>query len=444
MKNIFLLILFGIFSFTAFGQTVSATYEPATLILKNGTTREVILEVVKTIDMQFGIRCFDPKLLTPGRTAASVPKENFAPSDVKEIRLKKRSFETWKYADLTASALSAFGKNYIIEVGKSGKLKLYNFYNGKGKLDPLIGKQGEEKLRPVAATSLMKYIEDAAPIKEKFKNGGYGNNPKNDNAILNDNLKFIHALVDEYNEFAAYGRILTPEEKASRKKFSEMIIFDLFMNYELSQRNGNNAVILDYLPNRDKKDLKRVVMKSNYGHENEVTDFQYNANSDLVKINYQRGDKLFVYDFNYVNGALASIHIGGKKRIEFLYSNDTLKSVVREMNEMSAEYDLTYEKEQQKTWIVLTVVDKGKRQKSSSKYYLTWNAEKKITDFNFDVYVSKGITYTASGDIASFSATTSHDSATINWEYTTDEKNNWTERKFKTFLVTRQIEYLAR
>lgn len=444
-RNLLLVIFFSAIVFAAFSQTEAPTYEPARLTLKDGTVREIVLEVVKPIDMQTGIRCFDAKLLNTGQAAASIPKEKFSPSDIKEIRMKKRLFVSRKYADLSSAGLSSFGKYYILEAPRSGKLSLFTFYTSTGKLDLLIGKEGEEKLKPVAATSLMKYIEDAEPIKEKFNNRGYGNNPKTDNALMNDNIKFIFPLVDDYNQFAALGRMLTPEEMTDRKKLNEMIAFDFFMNYELSQRNGNNAILLDYLPNRDKKDLWRVVMKSNYGHETESTDFQYNADGALTKINYQRGDKLFQYDFTYNNNRLTSVNIGGKKKIDFLYNYDTLKTVVREINGRFAEYDLMYEKDQPKAFIVLSVTDKGKRHTSSPRDYFTWNTDKKLTGWYFDVYASKDITYGPSGDIASFTTSTSSvEGKAVSWEYVMDEKNNWTERKVKETVVTRKLEYIVK
>lgn len=448
MKKPLLLILIGFVSSTIFAQDNTAVnYELAKLTLKNGTVKDVVLEVDKPLSMQTGIRCFDPKLLASGNAINDKQKEKFSASDLKEIRTKRKIYEVKKYADMSgAASLSSFGKLYILEVAKPGKISLYNYYNeSKPEPELLIGKQGEDKLKAAASTALMKYIEDAAPVKEKFKSGAYGNNPKNDNAMFNDNLTFITKLVDDYNEFAAFGRLLSPEEKANRRKLNQALIFDLFINYELSEKNGNLSVVVDYLPKAEKKEFKRVEMTSNYGHEDEKTRFIYNNNYELQQINYQREDKLYVYDFTYSDGVPVSVNIAGKKKIEFLYNYDTLKSIIREQNGVYFEHDLNYLPGQQKADIKLFVTNKGKRQPSSYKYYAAWNTDYKLTDLSLDIYTVKGITYTNSGDVASFKTYDSEDREKLaSWEYTTDEKNNWTERKFDKFVAKRVIDYALR
>jgi hypothetical protein len=445
MKKILLLILPGLMTTAMFAQDNAVIYEPAKLTLKNGTTKDVILEVTTPLTMQAGVRCFDPKLLSSGNAIDDKQKEKFSPSDLKEIRTKKKIYEVKKYADMSGEAsLSSFGKLYIMEVAKPGKLSLYNYYSEKPEPELLIGKKGEDKLKAVGSTALMKFIEDTAPIKDKFKAGAYGNNPKNDNAMFNDNLSFIGKLVDDYNEFAALGRFLTPEEKTNRKKLSQAIIFDLFMNYELTLKNGNLNVIIDYIPSLDKKEMKRVELTSNYGHEDEKTNFVYNDKFELQQIVYQHADKQYNYEFNYSNGLPVSVNIAGKKRIEFLYSYDTLKSIVREQNGTLFEHDLTYLPDQPKADIKFFVTNKGKRQASSSNYFVGWNNDYKLTDYSLDMYTAKGITY-ANGGVASFTTSNSDGKEIVaNWEYSADEKSNWTERKLDKFAAKRAIEYVAR
>ena len=56
-----------------------------------------------------------------------------------------------------------------------------------------------EKTKAVGSTSLKSFIEDCPVVKEKFEKGEYGNDPKDDSALMNNNLKFINQVVDDYN-----------------------------------------------------------------------------------------------------------------------------------------------------------------------------------------------------------------------------------------------------
>jgi hypothetical protein len=191
--------------------------------------------------------------------------------------------------------------------------------------------------------------------------------------------------------------------------------------------------------------LKRVQTTSTYGGENEISTFLYNEKCELQQIVYQHDDKQYFFDFNYANGLPTSVNIGGKKKIEFIYSNDTLKSIIREQSGAFAEYDFTYPKGQPKAEIKLFVVNKGKRQASTYQYFVAWNKEYKLTDFSLDVYTTKAITYANNGGIASFGVRDyDGNEKVMNWEYSAEENNNWTERKLDKFSARRIIEYAAR
>jgi hypothetical protein len=175
--------------------------EIAKLTLKDGTVKEGIVEFdTEPYRTQNSIRYFDMKLLDAG-PVKNKQKEKYFASDIKEIKTKKRTFDVKKYADMSALSFGTLGgKSYILEVLKKGKLKLYNYYAEIGvKPELLIGKDGDEKVKAVASTALLPYIEDCPQVKEKFEKGEYGNDPKQDSALANDNLKFINQLVDDYN-----------------------------------------------------------------------------------------------------------------------------------------------------------------------------------------------------------------------------------------------------
>jgi hypothetical protein len=174
----------------------------ATITLKDGTTKKGIVEFdSEPYRNQNNIRYFDAQLLQSGDPVKGKQKEKISAPDLKDITTKdNKRYVVKKYADMSVAGLGNLGKYYILPIVKSGKLSLYNYYEEIG-VEPvlLIGKEGEEKVKAVGSTALKPFIEDCPAIKEKFEKGGYGNNPKDDSALMNSNMKFINQIVDEYN-----------------------------------------------------------------------------------------------------------------------------------------------------------------------------------------------------------------------------------------------------
>jgi hypothetical protein len=174
----------------------------ATITMKDGTSRKGIVEFdAEPYRNQYNIRYFDAKLLETGQPVKGKQKEKISAADLKDITTKDNNrYVVKKYADMSVAGLGNLGKYYILPIVKSGKLSLYNYYEEIG-VQPilLVGKEGEEKVKAVGSTAMKPFIEDCQTVKEKFEKGGYGNNPKDDSALMNNNMKFINEIVDEYN-----------------------------------------------------------------------------------------------------------------------------------------------------------------------------------------------------------------------------------------------------
>jgi hypothetical protein len=219
-------------------------------------------------------------------------------------------------------------------------------------------------------------------------------------------------------------------------------IIDLFLNYELTEKNGNSSTLIDYLPRQARSPLKRVEMTSNYGGEDEHTTFAYGDRGRLEHVTYQRGDKLYQYDLTYEQDRPASVAIAGMKRITFGYRGDTLVTITRERTGGILEYALDYPLGQNRADLKLTVVIDGKRKPSPSKYYATWDDRRRLTGYALGTYTGRDITYSDAGDVATFTHFTHDDQArTMKWDYVLDPKSSWTERRLEKLLVKRSIQY---
>lgn len=238
-----------------------------------------------------------------------------------------------------------------------------------------------------------------------------------------------------------FNAALLAQNKPEISKLNNAIIFDLFLNYELTDKNGNNAVLMDYLPNSGNTSFRKIEMSSNYGGENESTSFTYNDNGMLQQIYYQKNDKYYVYDILYENEKPASVSIGGNKKITFTYSNDTLKTISREKSGGVLEYNFKHVPGEKKAFIKLIVIRDGKRLPSSSDYFVAWNDRYNLTSYNLDVYRATENTYAESGYLTTFVYFPNDTKKTATWEYVFDDRANWTERKFNTYTVKRTLQY---
>ncbi len=242
------------------------------------------------------------------------------------------------------------------------------------------------------------------------------------------------------------GTLFTTPVKAANKniqKLNNALIFDLFMNFEITEKNGNLSTIIDYLPNTNNTDFKKIEINSNMGGEEEVSQFEYNDKGFILKLIYQVNDKLYRYEFFYDGNRLATVNIAGKKKISLAYDKKgRLQSITRFGNGAALEYNFVYLNGENKANIALVVIQGEKRSPSKRKYFVTWNDQFKIDSYCIDVYCSNNLTYSQKGDLTAFKfSNVSSDNIEANWEYRYDNQGNWIERKVKDSVCKRTIEY---
>lgn len=226
-------------------------------------------------------------------------------------------------------------------------------------------------------------------------------------------------------------------------KLNNTIIFDLILNYELTEKNGNNSVLIDYLPT-GLKDVSSVQMNSNYGGEIEATRFQYDKNGNLSEINYQVDDRFYEYVLRYEDNKVKDIEIAGKKKLHFAYRNDTLVTITREHSGMVIEYEISYVPKDKQANFKLFVTTNGTRRASSSRNFIKWDTNNNIAELEFDIYRLKDITHLPHGEWQSFTMIREGGQKNAEWQYVFDEKSNWTERTYDRFKISRKITYTGK
>lgn len=244
--------------------------------------------------------------------------------------------------------------------------------------------------------------------------------------------------------FIFISQQLNAQNRKSTKKINNSIIFDLYMNYELTEKNGNLSTIIDFFPSTDFKEYKKVTIDSNVGGEKGICSFYYNDKGAINKVTYQINRKIYTYEFIYDGKYISYIKIAGKKKIEFVYDRyKKIKTIKRIMKGAEFEFNFDYTKSKKKFDIELVVIQGVKRRPSSRKYYATLNSDYKLKEYYIDVFSSKDLEYTKSGDLLNSSFTTvNEDNNKAEWKYiSVDDEKNWTERSFNKILFKRTIKY---
>ena len=231
--------------------------------------------------------------------------------------------------------------------------------------------------------------------------------------------------------------------KTDIRKLNKALIFDLFMNYEISERNSNLSTIVDYIPGSDFKSFRSIRTESNMGGKDEMCNFEFNKNGTLNSMLYEIEGITYNYEFNYENKILESVSIGGNKKILFNYNKKgKLQTIKRLANGRSWECNFNYINGENKAEIKTFVTLDGKKIANPEEYFVTWNDQFKLTAYSLDIYAAKNIKYSRKGDCISFSFNSVRkDNNQSGWEYTFDNKGNWIDRKFKNEMFKRIIEY---
>ena len=247
------------------------------------------------------------------------------------------------------------------------------------------------------------------------------------------------------------GKISELLKKAEQiDKVNNTIIYDLFLNYELSEKNRNLSAIIDYLPSISGDLVSEIKMESSVAGNDEITVFTYNETGNLSSIKYQvdRGDSRpsrYIYELFYNSGYLTHINIADKRRIDFKYdSMGRIASINRRKNEeVVFEYTFEYLPDSNKADITLYVVQSEDRRISNRPYYVSWDSQSRLDAYNFDVYSANSYSY--NNDTGTLSAIyfdrVDSDNNKIEWEYEYDDSGNWIKKSASGSSFSRIISY---
>ncbi len=254
--------------------------------------------------------------------------------------------------------------------------------------------------------------------------------------------KFVVLLIFLFLSFQVFAK----PPKKEILTLNNSIIYDLFLNYELTQKNGNLSTITDFMPNLNQNvKYKSISFTSNIADVKQNCEISFNENGTINSIVYDADDTRYRYNLIYDGNQLTTINISNKPKISFQYDKKgRISSITRQRNsEVSFEYNFEYLDNENKANIKLIVIENNKRTPGSRNYYLTWNSNYRLESYCFDSYCSKNIQYTPQGDLLSYTFSTANaDNILSTWDYISfDDKQNWTERQSKKFFFKRKIEY---
>lgn len=240
---------------------------------------------------------------------------------------------------------------------------------------------------------------------------------------------------------ASADTILT---KSAIETLNNTLIFDLYLNFEWTERNGNSAALLDFIPRGLSTPAKRIELQSKVGSSETNGTFTYNSDGLLDTARCEVDDSYYTYIVGYTNKVVNQIVIGGAPKIKMFYdSQGRLQTLTRMQSATTTlEFTFTYAVALKTVYIDLVVIENSTRKPSSSDYFAQWNDAFRLDAFYFNVYASSNIKYNASQNIASMIFSGSQGEITTTWNYTSsDSKNNWTARNWKDATFSRVISY---
>jgi hypothetical protein len=179
---------------------------PGYAVLKDGTRINGTIELYENAPWynQRFIYLTDSASIAASANGKGKSKKYVA-DDLKFYQAGGRQFQNVHYVDYENLQLKSMGSNdHMLEVVASGKINAYKFYQypkdlivsfgsdqdvrdqiAREKNDLIAGykmlsrKDGDNKLRDAFDYDLQKYFEDTPEVLEKYKTGGYGNEPVN-------------------------------------------------------------------------------------------------------------------------------------------------------------------------------------------------------------------------------------------------------------------------
>ncbi|MEL7003306.1 MAG: hypothetical protein AAFN93_11310 [Bacteroidota bacterium] len=232
------------------------------------------------------------------------------------------------------------------------------------------------------------------------------------------------------------------------EKLNYLVLYQLYMNYELVEKHQNLQVLPNYFPSFANREMRQINLEGKSAGQQEKIEFAYDTEKALRKLSYSvnrgSGPVVYNYDLVYSKGHLDGIEIGGKRKVSFEYNNDGLiNSIKRLKNGAEFEYVFSLSFAGDAFNIKLFVTNNGQRRPSPRKYFVKWNEGHQLTEFNFDVYSGGSYVYNEQGDVASITVNTVNASGVeVEWAYEYDTKGNWTSKNFgEQIQWTRTLTY---
>ncbi len=244
----------------------------------------------------------------------------------------------------------------------------------------------------------------------------------------------------------------TIKKKKSVERLNDMIIFDLFFNLELSEKNKNLGFINNYIPLFKKNNVEAVQLKSNLGDNKEDIVLKYNDEGQLIQLQYNLdrneggGVLLFIYDFVYEKGRLQHVLLKDKIKYRYKYLKGKIQSITAyKRGALYGVFNMEYSSNSNKAKLRFDVARNGKITKGRNlrKNTLTWNKSFKITQCLIGFHDLTKMKYDTKGNLTSFDfVDTVEDDHSFNWKYTSfDKKGNWSKRINNQTVIERIITY---
>jgi hypothetical protein len=137
--------------------------------------------------------------------------EDYKPKDILGYGYEGAEFVSVKYADLSAVGPDMLPKMYFLRALVQGEISVYRFYRTPPSVqsgeeinktneewaedNELVIVKGKEKAKNAERIEMMDIIGDCQTVKDKYLDGGYGFEPKNDGS--KDGLKKVFAKMGD-------------------------------------------------------------------------------------------------------------------------------------------------------------------------------------------------------------------------------------------------------
>ena len=202
MRKICTILLFGLLLYFPCLSKAQDTYEPGFIILNDGTRLSGQIKIIKE-EPWWNQRFIFFKDSAAVATDPKAKSKKYKVGDMKSYQVGQTRFEKVHYVDIDNLQFKTLGANdHMLEVLSSGRINSYRYYQypaevevgfgteeefqakmEKEKNDLIRGfqiltkKDNDSKFNDALDYDMQKYIGDAPDLWEKYKAGGYGNQP---------------------------------------------------------------------------------------------------------------------------------------------------------------------------------------------------------------------------------------------------------------------------